>query len=61
MHEKSKQFSVTVPLGAHRLLNGFSQFKHGEVLVEDREHSGHLSTGCTDENVEKLCRSVDED
>jgi uncharacterized Fe-S radical SAM superfamily protein PflX len=24
VHERSKQFSLTMPLGAHRLLNGFS-------------------------------------
>ena len=28
VHERSKHFSLMMPLGTYRLLNGFSQFRH---------------------------------
>ena len=47
--------------GRTQTFEWFSQFKHSEALVEDCKHSGHLSTGCTDANVEILGRIVSED
>jgi hypothetical protein len=32
----------------------FSRFKLGKPSVEDCERSGRPSTGCTDENMEKV-------
>jgi hypothetical protein len=47
--------------GEYRLMSVFSQFKHGETLVEDCEHSGHPSTGHRDKNVEKVYHITNKD
>jgi hypothetical protein len=41
-------------------LNGF-RIQVGETVVEDCECSGHSSTGCTDDNMQKVCKRVSED
>ena len=39
----------------------FARFKRGEMSFEDHPHSGHPSTSCTDENVEKIKKKINED
>jgi hypothetical protein len=39
----------------------FYQFRHRETLVEDDEHSGYSSSGCTDRNMEDVCKIVSKD
>jgi hypothetical protein len=39
----------------------FSQFKLGKTSVEDCEHSGPSSTGCIDENVDKVHNIINKD
>jgi hypothetical protein len=39
----------------------FSQFKLEETSVEDCEHSGPSSTGCIDENVDKVHKIINKD
>jgi hypothetical protein len=48
-------------MGRIQTYEWFSQFKHGETLVEDCEHSGHPSTGHRDKNVEKVYHITNKD
>jgi Mn-dependent DtxR family transcriptional regulator len=57
----SKQLSVKMQWGEHRLLSGFLYFKHGVTSVEDCEYSGCLSTGRTDKTAKKLSKIIDKD
>jgi hypothetical protein len=37
-----------------QILSGFSEFKHGKLLVEDCKNLHHPSTGHKDKNANKL-------
>jgi len=41
-------------LSRTQVFEWFARFKRGEMSAEDNPHSGHPSTSCTDENVEKI-------
>jgi hypothetical protein len=46
----------------HRFFLEFSfHLKFGETLVEDYEHSGHPSTGHTNEHFEEVHKIINED
>jgi hypothetical protein len=49
---------MEITWNGHRCLSGFSRFKSGETLNEDCECSGSTSTGHTEENVEKVYKTV---
>jgi hypothetical protein len=48
---------VTIPWEEHRLFNGFLDSNAGKLQLKT-EGSGRLSTGRTDENVEKVVKFV---
>jgi hypothetical protein len=56
----SKQLSVTMTWGEHRLLSGFLDSNEGKIWLKI-EHSGCPSTGCTDENVDEVCKTVNKE
>ena len=51
---------LMVPKGGCILLNGF-RIQVRETAVEDCECSDHSCTGCTDENMHKVSKTVSED
>jgi hypothetical protein len=50
-----------MPLGKQGLLTGFHDSYMAGTLVEDCEHMDHPSTGHTDQNKEKVCKTVSRD
>jgi hypothetical protein len=56
-HEMLRTAFSDNAVGSTGAFGWFSQFKHKETSVED-EHSGHPSSGCTDGNMEEVCRIV---
>jgi hypothetical protein len=61
VHEMLKTIFDNNAMERTQALKLFSQFKHGETLVEDTECSGHPSTGNRNESVEEVCRIVNKD
>ena len=57
----SKQLLVTMSWVQHKLLSGFSWFKHRETSSEHSEQSRYPFTGHTDENMEKVHKIINED
>jgi len=45
-------------LSQARVYKWFSQFKHGDMLLEDQPQYGHPSTSRTDENIQKICEVI---
>jgi hypothetical protein len=60
IHEMLKTAFGDDAMGRTLIFQWFSSFKHRETLLGDCEHLGHPSTGYRDENVEKLCKIVNE-
>jgi hypothetical protein len=60
-HEMLRTAFSDSAIGSTQTSGRFSLFKHRKTLVEDDEHSGHSSSGCTDRNIEEFCKIVSED
>jgi hypothetical protein len=60
-HEMLKTAFGDDAMGRTQTFEWFSRFKRGETSVKDSEHSGRLSTGRTDGNVENVRKIVNED
>jgi hypothetical protein len=45
-------------LSQARVYKWFSQFKCGDMSLEDQSQSGHPSTSRTDENIKKICYAI---
>jgi hypothetical protein len=54
----SKQLSVSMPCGEHRLLSGF--FKSNKQTVKKILNIQAGPTGHRDENIEKVCKTITE-
>jgi hypothetical protein len=60
-HEMLKTAFGDNAKGRTQTFDWFSRFKRVETSVEDSERSGRPSTGRTGENVENVCKVVNED
>ena len=45
-------------LSQAKVYEWFSQFKHGDMSLEDQPRSGRPSTSRTDENIKKICDAI---
>jgi hypothetical protein len=61
MHEMLKTAFGDNAMGRAQTCEWFSRFKRGETSVKDSEHSGCALTGHSDENMEDVCKIVNED
>ena len=60
-HEMLQKAFKEEALSRTQVFEWYARFKRGEMSVEDHPHSGCLSTSCTDENVEKIQKQINED
>jgi len=58
----SIQLSVTMPRDKYTLLSGlFSLFTHKDTSFEKHKNSSQPSTVCTQENVDKVQKNINEE
>jgi len=60
-HEMLRTDFSDSAIGSTWTFDWFCHFRHRGTSVEDDEHSGYSSLGCTDRSMEEVCKIISED